>query len=296
VANPTASTWYVLTATDANGCTSADSVFTTTRNVPTANFDTLTLKTYCDVFGMQFNNTSQFATTFFWDFGNGTTSTDPEPTATWATLGSNVVEGFPVSLVATSPGGCADTLTIDSFVVIYDTPVAAFTATPGNQAVILIDEALVQFQELSSPAAVEFLWSFGDGSSSTQPSPTHQYTNIGDYFVSLRVANALGCADSTTYGALQVDVPLMFNIPNVLTPNGDGINDELNIQGQGVDRVEIVITDRWGSQVYSAVTNSWDGRQNNGEPAVEGAYLMRWKATFSNGRTVEETKSIMIIR
>jgi gliding motility-associated-like protein len=285
----------LLTTTDVNGCQGTDSIRVENLNLPVANFDTLTLKTYCDQFSLQFNNTSLFATEFLWDFGNGQTSTAAEPSATWQTQNDAVVQNFPVRLIAISPFGCSDTMTVDSFVVIYDSPVAAFTATPDRDEVILLDDALIQFQELSSPAATLFYWSFGDGSTSTEPNPAHRYVNIGDYFVTFAATNPLGCSDTTVYGPVQIDVPLMFNVPNVLTPNGDGFNDELRVEGQGVDRVEMVVTDRWGSEVFSATTNTWNGRDNNGEVVAPGSYFLRWKATFVNGRTVEEVKQITIV-
>jgi gliding motility-associated-like protein len=70
--------------------------------------------------------------------------------------------------------------------------------------------------------------------------------------------------------------------PNVLTPNGDGINDVLDL-GLHFNRVSIVVLDRWGAQVYAqdGYQNDWDGRNANGQALPEGVYYYRVKGTWT---------------
>lgn len=64
--------------------------------------------------------------------------------------------------------------------------------------------------------------------------------------------------------------------PNVITPNGDGINDVLNL-GPHFNRVTLVVMDRWGAQVFAqdGYQNDWDGRNMQGEALAEGVYYYR---------------------
>lgn len=69
----------------------------------------------------------------------------------------------------------------------------------------------------------------------------------------------------------KVEIPIEkgndeFKIPNVFTPNGDGINDNFEIIGIGqFDRVEILVFNRWGNEVYrnSNYKNNWNGLNLN---------------------------------
>jgi gliding motility-associated-like protein len=73
-----------------------------------------------------------------------------------------------------------------------------------------------------------------------------------------------------------VDVTLI--IPNVLTPDGDGINDLFTIQYNGNETYDLTIMNRWGSAVFTSNTpvNAWNGKVNN-VPANEGVYYYTLK-------------------
>lgn len=94
--------WYYFTVTD-NVCSVNDSVFVSQNNPPVAAFTPSTL-TGCDPLTVTFTNTSQNATTFAWDFGNGQTTTTNDLSSTSATY----TAGGTVRLIA-SQGNCSDT-------------------------------------------------------------------------------------------------------------------------------------------------------------------------------------------
>jgi hypothetical protein len=98
--NATNAAAYTLTVIDQNNCTSTDVVQVSVGSAAVAGF------TYSGN-GLQvaFSNTSAAATTYLWDFGNGLTSTFPNPSHTYATPGI-----YTVCLIANGSGGCADTL------------------------------------------------------------------------------------------------------------------------------------------------------------------------------------------
>ena len=79
----------------------------------------------------------------------------------------------------------------------YKKPVAAF-AFSGNRTIEPYDMAplAVQFTDTSANSPTSWLWSFGDGGTSSSQNPSHTYTNAGTYSVMLTVTNVAG---SNTY-------------------------------------------------------------------------------------------------
>jgi gliding motility-associated-like protein len=70
----------------------------------------------------------------------------------------------------------------------------------------------------------------------------------------------------------------IFEIGNVITPNGDGINDQLSLELKRRDLVteyDLVVYNRWGNEVFRAafINHYWDGRMPSGEPAENGVYF-----------------------
>ena len=134
-----------------------------------------------------------------------------------------------------------------------------------------------------SVGATNYRWEFGDGkdSISTLRDPTHTYYRPGDYSVKLTVQNDFRCIDSIRFNKIEVERSLL-DIPNVFTPNGDGINERFIVQKQSLRYLSVKIYSRTGQMVYSftgqgeALRNweGWDGRVNNtSSPATPGVYF-----------------------
>jgi len=126
-------------------------------------------------------------TSYEWDFGDGGTSFLPNPTHTYTVQGT-----YTVRLIITTSTGCRDTLTIPFSVQVGSKPIANFSASPNP----VCARKPVQFTDLSVPAD-EWLWDFGDGSTSTLQNPVHNYTDTG-YFTIRLIAFNNGCADTIT--------------------------------------------------------------------------------------------------
>jgi gliding motility-associated-like protein len=133
-----------------------------------------------------FVNNSIGAASYLWYFGDGTTSTLQNPTHSYTTANA-----FTVKLVVTNTNGCKDSMT--SVVNVYAKPVPAFT-TPAPQCFSNNNFTFTN----NSVGASAYLWSFGDGNTSTDQVPTHSYATAGNYNTKLKVTNNFGCTDSTT--------------------------------------------------------------------------------------------------
>jgi len=133
-----------------------------------------------------------------------------------------------------------------------------------------------------SVRAYSYIWKFGDDSISTLADPgTHIYYKPGTYDVTLIIESDLTCVDSLTLNAAVTVQPSSLGIPNVFTPNGDGINDVFLPDITSLRFIDVQIFTRSGLMVYSyrgegeALRDwmGWNGNVNNSSAkASPGVY------------------------
>lgn len=126
---------------------------------------------------------------------------------------------------------------------------------------------------------MRFFWRADSQAAGTGPSYTISYLQKGTFCVYLTVESEQGCIDSTAY-CFEVSGYVLL-VPNVFTPNGDGINDVFTVIGYGMEYIEMTVYDRWGGLIATARGSerlTWDGTKG-GQPAPEGVYtyLLRYK-------------------
>ncbi|MCZ2223527.1 MAG: PKD domain-containing protein [Chitinophagales bacterium] len=123
-----------------------------------------------------------------WSFGDGNTSTSISPNHSYNNEGT-----YTIRLFATDTLGCADTLLKINRIKVYN-PKASFTI---NDSTAVCPPLLVNTNNTSLYAG-KSLWSFGNGSTSTQTNPSHLYVYPGNYTLKLVVKNTGGCSDSAS--------------------------------------------------------------------------------------------------
>jgi gliding motility-associated-like protein len=152
----------------------------------------------------------------------------------------------------------------------------------------------------NSTNATSYTWNFGDGSSvSTASNPSHVYTEEGNFPVTLIAFNSNGCGpDTITYTVVVFDGSSVI-VPNIFTPNGDQINETLDITTKGISELICTIYDRWGIKVAeldSPTNPKWDGKTASGNAASEGTYFYILKATGIDNRTFDLKGSVLLIK
>ena len=266
-----------LIVTTNNGCTDSITLNVTVNPLPQISFgpDTAGCATLC----LTMNNTSTISSgtldVFSWDFGDGSSSGSQQPSYCFENESNSSVMTYDVTLTATSNKGCSSTLTNPQMITVYPIPLAHFTVDPE-----ITDELNkeISFTDLSIIASA-WNWDMGDGTFSTSTNPIHEFPSPGNFLVTLYIENQYGCKD-TTDKLVKIDPTYAIWIPNVFTPDGDGINEYFSISGFGLKDVDLRIFDRWGIQVFHQQGNPEDVYWNGvykGDVVQEDVYVYKVK-------------------
>ncbi|MCS7162005.1 MAG: PKD domain-containing protein [Bacteroidia bacterium] len=329
----------VLIAYDAQGCTDTLRREVVVSRIVRAGFS-LNVD-YCAL-RVAFQNSSEGAGTYEWDFGDGTQSTEPNPTHTYAQPGS-----YTVQLIAVSADGrCRDTVRQTIEIDFRSEARAEVRVDTCRGVVVFVSRSRfansVEWQvdnwrargdsvAWSSPAPGTYTWQLitnPDGSPLCRdtlvgtvvvperrrldslpwqmdicegllylslPLPPDRLVQLAingntyplvssvslpiqsgtTYTITLVYLDEVGCLDTLRY-TLTADflIGRALFVPNVFTPNGDGINDVFRVLGHAECVEELAIYDRWGQEIYRTrvLPFVWDGRRG-GEMAPEGAYV-----------------------
>ncbi len=179
---------------------------------PVANF-AITPTVGCSPLTSTMTNSSSFASTYLWKFGDGSTTVSTNPNHIFTNTSYTVNQTFSCTVIATNPNGCNDSITKN--VLVYFKPLAAFTLdTPKCKSTI------ISFTNTSLGVTLSS-WNFGDGSPLFPVmSPIHTYTNTTtsniNNAITLIVTSVDGCKD-TVNGSTNI-----YAIPTIsfsVTPN-----------------------------------------------------------------------------
>jgi len=183
----------------------------------------------CNDLSVDFEDLSSVTSSVFWDFGDGNSSTQNNPTNVY------LLEGiYDVTLFSTSIEGCLDTLVRQEYIV-FEKPILNFTFSDNA---ICKDETVV-FVDSSKGLSLDYNWDFGDGNTSVLKSPQHNYQNVGSFPVSLTITDTFGCTvvnntELIEVQNVQVDFSsnlLSSNCPPLIstfTNNSSGVNLSYN--------------------------------------------------------------------
>jgi len=211
----TAGTYTVtLIATNAAGSNTLTNAgyitVTKTSSVPVVSFVTNITSGVVPLTVQFVDASTNSPSSWVWSFGDGGVSTSPDPVHTYATQGS-----YTVTLTVTNSAG-SNTTSLTNYITANQmtvTPTALFksTVTSGYEPLT------VQFVDASTNSPNSWVWSFGDGGTSTLQNPAHTYTAAGTYAVTLTATNTIGSNTVTQPGYITVNaaVPVTSFTANV---------------------------------------------------------------------------------
>lgn len=199
-----------------------------------------------------------------WDFGDGITSSETNPTHAYMIAGT-----YKVSLSAEGKLDKTRSMTIK--VNPAPSPVMSTERKLDGYAI-----PLYEFSTATQPTE-RAIWSVSDGSTLVGNSGAHLFREAGEHTVKLTVTNSFGCSN-----AVQTKISTdKFNLlaPEAFTPNGDGINETFipeALPEMGIEFEMTIQNPRTGEVVYRTgnAMEPWNGKLNNANHKMEpGVYV-----------------------
>ncbi len=257
IATPTVTTTYYLAATLMGGCTKQDTVTITVVSADAGRDTAL-----CEGSGMILGSASLKGVNYNWLPTEGLNKADiAQPIAIPATPTT-------YTLIATA-NGCVRMDTVNIAIMPYQKPIS----NPGIAQTICQGDTVSL--GIAATPGYKFTWSpifYLNNINSSQPFAFPKQTTYYALTVTDTVSNYL-CKTSTIDSVLITVDECWPLLPNIFTPNGDGINDEFVLTNLTAGS-SMRIYNRWGNEVisYKVGDISWDGRMRSGVACAEGIY------------------------
>ncbi len=305
VVAPSQETTYIVTVTNACGFSVIDSARLYFTPPPTVHFIP-DITQGCMPVTVSFTDSSfslfDYAIdTWYWSFGDSTFSNEQNPTHTFLTP-----DTFWVYLNITTSGGCTQSSANSPYpIYVFENPQASFTM--NSTTLYLPNDPAICTN--TSTGAVAYIWNFGDSTTSVEENPTHYYTELGHYNISLVAINMYNCTDTAT---IKINATGDIRFPNAFTPDpnspssGENNNQPYNYTNlntiffpysTGVSEFSMMVFNRWGELIFESddINTGWDGYYR-GKLCQQDVYVYKANATFFDGRKVEKVGDIMLLR
>lgn len=274
---PDSTTTFTVTAEEGN-CTSTATVRVRVVPRPVINFQPAPEKG-CAPLSVTMAEYGQDIRSWLWDFGDGTLGFGPNPQHVYREPGRYLVR-----LTATGADSACVLLTdrtLQRWVEVFDRPLAGIVTSADDS--LFTDGPPVRLRATAGENIHSCSWDFGDGSYAEGCDVWHAWRTAGEVVARLRVSSESGCVDTASVNFTIWEAELS-DLPNVFTPNGDGVNDVWRPLIRTGQAAELKVFDRQGRLVYEGQTG-WDGRLPNGKEAPTGSfnYLLRWNGRVYRG-------------
>lgn len=191
-------------------------------------------------------------------------------------------------IIYTITGACgdADTATI----TVYESPLVNFLST--NESCIDQNDGMAWVQISGGTLPYSILWSNGE--------TTDSVFALAPGSISVLVTDLNGCnRNESIVIAASGDLcytPHVY-VPNIFSPNDDGVNDVLWVHGLGVIEMDFIIYDRWGEKMFrsQSLDQGWNGTIRNVE-AVPDVYVYYLSVTFADGTSTVFEGNFTLVR
>lgn len=171
--------------------------------------------------------------------------------------------------------------------------------TPEKQTPVPTGRMEVVQPNAYAPSAITFTsnalnqkevrWDFGDGTTAEGSVVKHTYNKPGKYFVKMIVVGNDKINYEETQEVVVKSKSSIDNVPNVITPNGDRINDYFSIKTTDIESFVISIRDNKGNEIFNSTDTdfTWDGTDFNGNIVEKGMYTYLIIAEGKDGSVIK---------
>lgn len=172
-------------------------------------------------------------------------------------------------------------------------------STPDKQVPVPSGRMEISQSNAYAPSAVTFVsnalnqkevrWDFGDGTAGEGMVAKHTYSKPGKYLVKMVVVGADKVNYEETQEVVVKSKSSIDNVPNVITPNGDRINDYFSVKSTDIETFVISIRDNKGNEIFNSTDKdfTWDGTDFNGNVVEKGMYTYLIIAEGKDGSVIK---------
>jgi gliding motility-associated-like protein len=213
----------------------------------------------------------------------------PSPGSPTVSMNFATALNYTVSVVVTSD---TETVTASRVISVSRSALASFNAS-------LSDAGYPTRLDLTnySTNITDSYWLFNDGSVDSSFNATRYFNSSGSHKVTLFALGKNGCDDTLDY-SFRISDSSSVVIPNVFTPNYDGVNDVYMPLVRGISNLNVWIYNRDGVLVstWNKVNGYWDGHTTGGEECNQGSYFVVLDAVGFDGRNYKLKGNFILLR
>ncbi len=290
VVNPTITSIYTLTGANAN-CISSALITVSLAMAPSLSITASALK-ICAGTCLNFSNSSNFSS-FNYNWGDSSLINNEIFSHCYINPGN-----YEVTASATYSNGCltnsTNTLNIE---VMLSPKISQFINAVPNPTVNKSFDINFNLSD-----ADKYFLDFGDGSpiysGVSKYSIAHTFTSIGTFCCKLFAENSItGCKDSIKQ-CVEVICEEDLEIPNIFTPNGDGVNEQFSFNTVCMKNFQCFIFNAWGHIIFkwSDKTGFWDGKTDQNRPCSDGVYFYGIDYMDFGNKQHKKTGTIQLMR
>lgn len=250
----------------------------------------------CAPLTVQFKEKTLNANQLTWYFGDGQSSTNPNPVHVYENDGF-----YTVTLIAEGPGGTSRIIETD-IIEVKVTPRCYFYASPDSahlpNARFDMDNRTIN--------ANSYAWEINKSDNqllvgaSALKNPSFIINEVGNYDVTLRATNTNQCHDTLVKPLLLIVLEQgHIYIPSAFTPNRDNINDQFKPVMIGVSEQDYTfrIYNRWGAKIFETNNNiaGWDGTINE-QLVAESVFVWTISGKFADGTFFNKKGTVTLLR
>jgi gliding motility-associated-like protein len=256
---------------------------------------------------VQFNGSGESVPYHFWNFGDGGTSIETNPVHEYAAAGL-----YDIRYIVIDSNTCniSDTSYSTLEIIQKETFSMIWESTPPS----LCEDTLFVSMAFTGSGADSLIWNMDDGTIYYNDTViTHTYYIPGVYNATL-TAYDLDCNISEigeqTYVLTDEIITGLLDVPNIFSPNGDGLNDVFRLFFKdkplanplvAMQYYNVIIYNRWGKEIFESGDNIsdwvWDGTID-GRNADEGVYyyIILYNSLCEDEGTIRKTGYVTLVR
>lgn len=227
---------------------------------------------------------------YFWEFGDGSTSTEASPTHTYLDTGLYTV----ILSISTDSGCIADlTLVKPNVIEVFPSPTAGVSVSPEETDIY---RPYFWVQHFFSSDVTDYFLLDMNGDTLNLEAEKYYTQDTGWVVTYQHVYNQFGCSD-IAYDSIYVRPITTLFVPNAFTPDGDGVNDFWGPVVRDAKEYELYVYDRWG-QLYFHTKNPnemWDGKMK-GKNAPIDVYVYQVYYRGQSGPADRKTGHFTLVR